>query len=187
MVNKRRSISIGTILIAIVSFAIDPDAWAQSDSATIMDLKSALVYKTSKLVTWPENTFEKKKETLIIGVLGNKQFHKTLARKMEKEKIDGHPLKVVLVSLDDDSGELHMLYIDSSATKAFFEADKNEYAESPILTLGDSTAFAEGGGIIQIFIKNNKPSIKINIDAATRKKLKIDIRLLQVSDVIRDT
>ncbi|HIA47407.1 MAG TPA: YfiR family protein [Candidatus Hydrogenedentes bacterium] len=94
----------------------------------------------------------------------------------------GRPLS----ALYDDWSSLHILYVDSSATEEFIKVDKTDYAKSPTLTLGDAATFAERGGVIQLSIVDNKSVISINVDAAERKKLDIDIRLLGVSDVIHD-
>lgn len=186
MLKSRLSTPIGSALFVMLSFAINPGVFAQPNSDTVVGLKTALIYRTSTFVTWPENTFEKKNEPLIIGVLENERIQKKLAKDTKELSIAGHPIKVIRVSLDDDWSSLHILFVDSSATEAFLRMDKNDYAESPILTLGDSTTFAEGGGIIQIFMENNKPRIKVNIDAARRKKLSISVRLLEIVDIVRD-
>lgn len=160
--------------------------WADTESDKVVGLKAALIFRSSTFVTWPKDTFNGQDTPLLIGVLGNESIRNTLADVTTDVTIVGHPIEVINVTLEDDWSLLHIIFVDSSMTEAFLKIDKDAHIDTPLLTLGDSTKFAESGGIMQIFIDNNKPRIRVNIDAAERKKLKINSRLLELADVVRD-
>jgi len=59
-------------------------------------------------------------------------------------------------------------------------------AKAPVLTVGDSDGFAEGGGMIGLINADNRVQFEINNDAAQRANLKIGSQLLRLARLVKE-
>ena len=186
-----KRIYMPTITVAILLLALTPSVFAQdTESDRSLRHKSVLIFRLSTFVTWPKNVFGKKNGPVLIGVLGSKQIQKKLVEETKGASISGHPIKVVSISIDDkeqDWVKLHILFVDKSEAEKFIVLDKEKFRDAPILTFGDSDTFERDGSVIRIFLKDNKHKVSVNIDAAERKHLRINSRLLEFADIVSDT
>ena len=55
---------------------------------------------------------------------------------------------------------------------------------SSVLTVADVYGFLDGGGMIQFLTENNHVRFAINVDSATRARLKVSSKLLSLARVI---
>lgn len=62
-----------------------------------------------------------------------------------------------------------------------------ETSARPILTLSDSSDFAERGGVANFFIDNGRMRFAVNPRAADRAQLRISSRLLTLARLVLDT
>jgi hypothetical protein len=73
----------------------------------------------------------------------------------------------------------------------FSESEKNRLPQllsslhgSSVLTVADGNGFLEGGGMIQLLSENNRVRFAINVDAATKAKLKLSSKLLSLAKAV---
>lgn len=57
---------------------------------------------------------------------------------------------------------------------------------SSTLTVGDSPEFAHEGGVIRLYLVDDRVRFEINVDAAERAHLTISSKLLVLAHVVRD-
>ena len=53
-----------------------------------------------------------------------------------------------------------------------------------VLTVGDEEGFARRGGVINFLFENDRVRFEINVDAATRARLKISAKLLALAKLV---
>ena len=61
-----------------------------------------------------------------------------------------------------------------------------KFRETPLLTVAESESFTKSGGVIRLFVEQNKVLFEVNTDAAARAKLKLSSKLLSLARVVRD-
>ncbi|RPH45112.1 MAG: YfiR family protein [Planctomycetota bacterium] len=65
-------------------------------------------------------------------------------------------------------------------------AMSSDAPNSPMLTVAESESFTKSGGVIRLFVEQNKVQFEVNTDAAARAKLKLSSKLLGLARVVRD-
>ena len=60
-------------------------------------------------------------------------------------------------------------------------------ANASVLTVGDTDQFAELGGMIQLIRDANRIRFAVNVDAVNRAGLHMSSKLLQLSEVVRES
>lgn len=53
--------------------------------------------------------------------------------------------------------------------------------DQPVLTVGDSSGFAEAGGMIGFLLQDNRVRFDVNLPSAQRSKLRVSSNLLRVA------
>ena len=142
-------------------------------------LKAAYLYNFAKFIHWPEDAFADKQSPLVIGVLGKNPFQDELAplamRTVRNRLIIIQPFK------DINEIELcHLLYINPPVVGTL-QAVLKALRSTATLTVGDSSSFANLGGIIQFVTRRGRLRFIINLEAARANNIKIDSQLLSLA------
>jgi len=181
-------------------------AEADKEINTEYQLKAAFIYNFMKFVEWPEsisnpekNISEKKKEPVVLGVLGE-NYLKEYLNSLSGKTIKDRPIKIVIIEgfdaykkknsdavvknyLAENRKSIeacHLLLISPSEKEQLAEILK--FTEKlPILTVSDISHFAGAGGVIEFVTENNKIRFDVNTVSAEAKKLKISSQLLQLA------
>lgn len=174
------------VLAAMVACSITPMAHAQKDKDPFVQVTVALIYQISTYVTWPDTSFESDDSPIVIGVLGNDALYEEMVKLTDGRSISGHSIEVESIEQLDDAKGMHILYVDQMYVAEFLEQDPASRESEAILTVSESSKFVRDGGVLRIFLNNNKPKLAVNVDAAKRQRLKVSSKLLQLAEVIRD-
>lgn len=158
-------------------------AQAQTAIAREYQLKAVFLFNFAQFVAWPPTAFTAPDAPMIIGVLGEDPFRKTLDDTVRGEKIDGHLITVERYRRLDDLRPCHVLFICKSE---FGRLDQilAVLKGKPVLTVGDVEGFAVRGGMIRFVNDNNKVRFRINVEAAKAANLTISSKLLRPADIV---
>ena len=142
-------------------------------------LKAAFIYNFTRFIEWPGTAG---KETLTICVLGKEVLARELGT-IDGKRAQGKRIVVKHLDSDRKSGQCHVLFarVDRKRQRL---ALLNKLETQPILTVSDSRGFAEAGGIVQLFITNNRMRFAINKEAAERAGLTISSKLLSLARIV---
>lgn len=161
------------------------NVYAESQQLPEYEVKAAFIYKFTKFVDWPAQTFADSKEPFSICVLGKDPFGNILDQIFSGKTVNG---REPVVKRSDSIEELkgcHILFISASEKKRLTEII--EVIQFPgILTVGDTDQFAQSGGIIGLHEQDKKIRIEINVGAAKRAGLTISSKLLILGKVVGD-
>lgn len=157
----------------------------QVDAAppSVEALKAAFVYKFTLLVTWPDAAFEGPDAPFSLCLLGGDPFDGALDRALEGRESQGRPLTVRTV--EAPAPACHVLYVPPDAESAL-RGHLSVVRSTPILTIGETEAFADMGGVIYMLVDDGRIRFEINRGAARQAGLEISSRLLQVARAVHD-
>ncbi|WP_172806743.1 YfiR family protein [Endozoicomonas arenosclerae] len=171
----KSNISLLMITASLTAIFFIPAAIAGTPEDKV---KTAIVYKLTKFVTWP-----KKKQSLTLCILGEGTINSELT-KINRKISMGRRLSVTHKDLNAPVDKLcDILYIHN-VDQASSSKITNNLKGKPILTISDSRSFAEQGGLIGLARKGKKINFTINKSSADASGLNISSQLKNLAKVI---
>jgi hypothetical protein len=156
---------------------------AQSASPEVTDVqvKAAFLYNFGKYTKWPPDAG--RPGVFAIAILGVDPFGTTLDDMLQGKTLGESKVVVRRIARPEDVEDVRILYISES------EADElprilKRLAETPVLTVGEMSRFAERGGVVQFKTEGNRVRLEINVGAAERARLKISSELLKLARIV---
>jgi hypothetical protein len=173
------------VMMMCLSLALGANAQAleSSDSSEYL-IKAGFVYNFAKLVAWPASAFAQPDSPIVIGILGTDPFGTTIDLVVGDKKINGRGFVVKRLKWGSDLKDCSMLFVSSSET-AHLDELLRLVKGLPILTIGETPAFARRGGVINFTLEDNKVRFEVNIEAAKRADLTISSRLLTLARIVQ--
>jgi YfiR/HmsC-like len=172
----------GLWLLLVVLFT--PQAIAQNPakppSAPEPVLKAALLMKILPFIQWPTNTFANTNDPMVIVVIDAAEIHDQLRKYAASQSIAGHPVVVHRSLADTD--RIHVLFVGREHRRGLDDLIPS-IADRPVLTVGEQTGFAEGGGIVNILVKDQRPSLEISREAASRVGIRFNSNLALLKSI----
>lgn len=155
---------------------------AQRATASEYGLKAAMLYNLANFVEWPAAAHVDRRSPIVLCILGHDPLGSSLS--------STNPLaasSIVVRHLQDDSDVegCHILYISTSERKGA-PAILSTLGDSSVLTVGEMSQFAAGGGMIQFSLDQQRVRFDINPGAATKAGLRISAKLLSMSRIVKD-
>ena len=170
------SITIYFFIVLILHSLCALPAEADERSISENQAKVAFVFNAVHYVTWPPTA---KGDSLVIGVLGKGSLESEWIN-ISGKTLGGKKLAVFKSNNIDDMLDCQIVFIE--------EASPNRLSrilpflrDNPILTIGDSSAFIQSGGIMNIFVHNNRISFSVNLSQARAAGLVISSNLLKLA------
>lgn len=149
-------------------------------------LKGAFLYNFTKFIDWPTNAFPSPDAPLVIGIVGDDPFGKTMDDLVRNDVIRNHPLVIKRLRAGDDLRTCHILFISRSETRRLPQL-LDQLKGSPVLTVGDMGGFAEQGGMINLQVMEKTMRLEINQTIATEAGLQISSKLLKLSRIVNQS
>lgn len=170
-------------LVVPLVLMLSVPALAGGPVSTEYRLKAALIYKLTRFVEWPKTGDTHGAEQFGICVLGRDDFGSAL------DALQGRVVNDAVISIrrfnqsDGVGMNCQMIFI-SDSKRAFIGTILHSFGNYPILTIGDSSRFAEKGGMIQFTRDGKHIGFKINLRRAHASGLKIAAPLLQLATIV---
>ena len=142
-------------------------------------MKAAFLYNFAKFVEWPKETRDAYR---YLYLLGDNPFGGMLDG-LEGKAIMGKQLVIRRINSVDELKECSILFISSSEEK-YLQKIIEKAGSLGILTIGDTSGYAEQGVIINLYTDNNKIRFEINAEAARRAGLKLSSKILSLAKII---
>ena len=167
-------------LLALTFLTVCSARAATQGSIDVYEVKAAFLYNFAKFVEWPREAFKDSNDRISICVLGKNPFGSLLAEAVEGKIVGSRKFAVSMLSGASAAGGCHILFVSapqSKPAKLLLEESKNPY----LLTVGESSDFLAGGGMINLKVQDSRVRIEINREAASGAKLRISSRLLSLA------
>lgn len=162
-------------LFLVLASAAGTIAAVRADDASARredQLKAAYLFNFVKFVEWPGASLP---DFLTVCFAGGDGVHEALAAGIESKQVGTRQLSVRQLRGSDPVTNCNVLYIEAAVRVP------PHAPELPILTVSDAKAFAQNGGIIELFTDNNRLRFSINVDNAQRAGLRVSSSLLQLA------
>lgn len=117
---------------------------------------------------------------MVVGVLGAPRCAAALEQLVRGRKVNGRALVVRRIERDEDVRSVQLLFVGAGA-EARFARLLASLAGAPVLTVGESAAFAESGGAINFVLEDSKVRFEINAPAAERVGVRISAQMLKLA------
>ena len=172
-----RGVAAG-LTLTLALLACPREAAAQSPT----EVKSALLIAIARLAEWPSLA----PGSAMVGcVVGDDGVAAEFRRMAEGKSIGGHALEVSRPSSPDAWSGCHLLFVSGAEVRRFTPA-LNNLRTSPVLTISDGENFGRAHGVIEFVRNGSKMDLSINVDAGTRKRLRLSSRLLERATIVKD-
>jgi hypothetical protein len=164
------------LLSAVVSATFVRGATPPSE----FDLKAVFLFHFTQFVDWPEDAYPAANAPFTIGILGPDPFEASLTSIVRGESVGLHPIVVRDVRSEAVELRCQILYVSREGEPLL---EFRKIRSAPILTVGESEAFYQEGGVIQFYIDRRRVRLRVNLEEARARSLGISAKLLRVSEV----
>ncbi|MDD5564970.1 MAG: YfiR family protein [Thermoanaerobaculaceae bacterium] len=172
-------LAVGLVLVGAAGLA----ATGPHPAAPEYAVKAAFVYNFAKFVEWPKRAPAALAPALRICVLGADPFGGVLDEIVAGKTIGERTMAVARVERVSETAGCAVVYVSASEGPRL-RSVLAAFRGRPVLTVGDTDGFAEAGGIIGLFLEDNRVRFEINVEAADEAHLTISSRLLNLGRLV---
>jgi hypothetical protein len=165
-----------TLLAVIASGPVGPTHAQKADEYQV---KAAFILNFARFVEWPGDSLSDG-DTLVIGIIGEDPFGNSIDQVVSRATANGRRLVVRRLKWGDNLRACHVLFISSSEHRRTGQILSSLRGAS-VLTISEMGDFSRNGGMIRLFIHDNKVFFEINAAAAGQARLKVSSKLLALS------
>ena len=179
---KYKSSIVRRICFFVFFISISLQSFSQS---SVYVLKAVYLEKFSRFVTWPEEcSMDDPNKPFVISIIGKTPLHKNLEQIYSIQKINNKKVVVQKISNLYEIENSHILVIAESERKNLqniLSLTKN----LPVLTVSESSNFAEKGVIINFYKEQNKLRFEINETAVLKSPLQMSFYLMNSAKIVQ--
>lgn len=181
--NRLRA-SVLTALLACVS----GEAIAQTTQPAVSleyAVKATYLYKLAPFVNWPPTEFTAAGQPFHICVAGDDPFDDYLEKAVAGRGFAGHPFEVRKLQSITPGLDCQIVFIGHMHSQSVRQA-LDTMSGQPVLTVTDSGAPPDQGGIVQFVVHGGRVGFAIDTIAAARNHLSISSKLLSLAVAVKD-
>jgi hypothetical protein len=172
-VKLRETLGIALILVSTSVGAAE---------ITEYELKAEFLERFTRFIDWPD-TPQSEKRPFMIGIVGTDPFGPHLEDLARRRTIKDRRIVVRYLDREDDLLSCDVLFVAGSEQKAIGEIVRRTSGR-PILTVGDTSGYAEAGILINFIVEDNHIHFEINEQAARRSGLEIRAKLFKLARLV---
>jgi hypothetical protein len=163
--------AIGAVLLLLLAGPVAANAAALEED----QVKAAFLFNFAKFVQWPGAA----DGPLVLCVAADERLAELLETTVKGRTFSGRAFVVRALRYTDDPAGCHLLYIAPARQNE--DSDMFHRTIAPTLTVGETVRFLRDGGMIRLFLTDNRLQFQINAKAATAAGLKIHSQLLSLA------
>jgi hypothetical protein len=147
------------------------------------EVKAVFLFNFAQFVEWPQTAFDTPQSPIVIGVLGEDPFSRTLDDIVKGETVRNRQLVVTRYRRVEDVTICHILFVSASETQRY-EPILASLRGRPTLTVGETDGFATRGGMVRFVSERNRVGLQVNVGAAKAAGLTISSNLLRPAKIV---
>ncbi|MCP5416284.1 MAG: YfiR family protein [Chromatiaceae bacterium] len=155
---------------------------APPDTSQESRLKTALIYKLTKFVTWPERSAGMA-PMFVLCVMGGEEMHDAL-QVLENRQVNNRSIRLLFLDSAEQEMEQCQLVYFSRNGRARIATYLGRLRDSATLTVGDAEGFAGDGGMVEITQHGRRLGFDINLSSAKRSGLSLAAPLLDLANIV---
>jgi hypothetical protein len=179
-VARRGAATLLAVVGALVALWVPQSDAAQEAGGLEQAVKAAYVYNFTKFVSWPAQSPFARAPAFTIGVMGEDSLADAIEATVRDRRADGRPFLVRRFRTAEDVEPCNLLYVGGAWSGSLHQL-LEELRGWPVLTVSDAGGFASRGGMIGLFIEDNRFRFEVSIDAALAADLQVSSKLLRLS------
>ena len=169
-------------------FILAPPARAESNAyaetlAEEYQLKAAFLYNFAKFVTWSPRTDQEIGSVFVIGIFGEDPFGSDIDELLANKMVNDKRIEVRRYHTLEDIEPCHILFINPAEVHRL-DAIMAHLKGISVLTVSESSAFRQKGGMINLVMENKKVRFEINKQATDRTGLQLSSQLLKLAKTV---
>ena len=158
---------------------------AAADSVTLeYKIKVGYLFKFASFIDWPANSQPSADSPFVIGVIDGGEALPVAKSLLEGTFVDGHPVQVRGLTIDQVGKEISILFVTRAAGKTPEEL-RTVLGGAATLLVGETDQFAERGGMIGFTREEDKIRLSLNLERATEVGLKVSSKLSNVAKLVK--
>ena len=146
------------------------------------EIKGAYLYNFAKLVEWPRGDL---RTAFTLCLYGKNPVEGFLEEAVRGKLVHDLPVKVQRISEGDENWDACNLMFFGATNRVKVQKALEKLRGRGVMTIGESQAFAECGGMITLVLEGDRVRFDINLQAATDAHLKISSKLLELARTVK--
>lgn len=182
--SKRIAGVLAAVVISFFMLTASIPVNAEPPAFDEYTIKAGFLFNFAKFVEWPAEVFKDPQSPMVICIIGKDPFGSRLDV-FENKTIAGRRLVIRRVSSVDQAEKCHICFIGRSEREqlpAILKAIRNR----KVLTISETQNFCRAGGVINLFLDDDKVRFEINIRNADKAGLKMSSQLLNLARICRE-
>jgi hypothetical protein len=176
-VTRGRSLAAATTLtILVVGSAVAQPA------ASPPELEAAFLLNVVKFAEWPSVPDD---VSLVVCVVGDDRVARALQNSLRHPSGSAERVQTWRLASEAPSRGCHLMFIAASELRHAAPI-LDTVRGHPVVTVSDAAAFAESGGMIQLFVEAGRMRFAVNVDAVQRAHVRLSSQLLGLAKIVRD-
>ena len=179
----RHRAPVGVLLYPLLMLAVSAFA-AAPEFADENAVKAAFVYNFAKFTEWPDETWNRTPQLRLCVAGTDEDLTQAIANLESKATVRGKPLQVRRLAGPEEAPQCHILVLTGRIKPQPWLLATSGNA---VLTVGEGEAFNGAGGMIGLYLDNDKVRFDASVDAAQRAGLRLSSQILRLARQVRDS
>jgi hypothetical protein len=175
-----RRVLLSGLFGALACHALRADPGPEEELARV---KAAYLYHFAAFTEWPESAVPIVAKEIRLCVLGDGVVEAQVRRLNGKELEGGRLLRVVQARREELPKFCHMVFVGEPA-RVGLDPAWIRLRGAPLLSVSDQAGFAQGGGMIEMFLRDDKVRMRINLGAVRSAGLHLSSKLLRLAEIV---
>lgn len=175
--NVVSAVTATIVVVVVIAGAV------RADSALEYRVKAAFLYNFAKFVDWPQGAFVSDEAPVRLCLVGGDPFGAVLDRTLKGRTVNG---RNVVVHRNQDAqtlGRCHITFVGQDTGEPLARV-MQRVGTTGVLTVGESDAFYDLGGIIRFLVEDGKVRFDVNAGEAEGASLKVSSQLLKLARTV---
>ena len=156
---------------------------AQAQPVDEYAMRSAFLFNFAQFVDWPVEAFTGHPDRMRFCILGKDPFGPVIDRSLSGKTVQGRRIEVVRLHQVKELQPCQLVYLAAEAESHLAEV-LAELRGRPVLVVGEAEGFTHRGGMIRLFLKNDRGRFQVNHRAADEAGLRLSSKLLELAESI---
>ncbi len=152
--------------------------------ASEYQLKAAFLYNFAKFIDWPPKAFPGANTPFTFCVLGADPFGADLEQTIKNQNLGGREIVIQRLKRPPERDACHILFISRSEQESVAQI-LGALKTATVLTVSEFESFTKLGGMINLYIEENRIRFEINVAPAENAGLRISSKLLKLAKLTR--
>lgn len=177
--STRRALAAVVLALSLCCI-VGPTVRADPEATVPLEcqLKAAFLFKFIKFIEWPPEVVDGSRE-LVVGMIGDSPMREALMAIAGKEA-NNRRLVIRHFGEADSLEFCHVLFVDHTQD-AQLDSIMSRVTGGATLTVGETSEFMDGGGMIRFMLMDNRLRFEVDIESAQAAHLRISSRLLNLA------